>query len=167
MSQIHYHSITLEEMVSGSSIIVTARQMQPFTSTVTIPLEKKNHEGKLVELPPYEKFYRHFEVTKILKDPMKEVKKGPVAVAEAHFENSLDLHIEYHLEGLARSPEYRSYNGEKDVSDLAEAILFLHCFDELSFAFDFSWESIDRIKEVKKFLNKNRKEKLFKRRVRW
>ena len=149
MSQIHYQFLTLEEMVRHSTCIVVANKNDPFITSEDIDITGGIEFPEEEKPPPYRKLTRSFTVLEILKGK-KIIKKGPVQVPEAHLDASLKVHTSWHIDGMSRSPSYQAYSSGVDISDLAEAILFMHHDKEFHFAFDFSWESVDRKKEIKK-----------------
>jgi|GEM_PF-2787233 len=155
MSQIHYQFLSLEEMIRHSSCIVVASKNVPFISHEDIDITRGIKFSEEEKPPPYKKLTRSFNVLEILKGK-KIIKKGPVQVIEAHLDASLKVHTSWHLDGMSRSPSYQAYNSGTDISDLDKAILFMNHYKEFHFAFDFSWESIDRKKEIKKLIRKTK-----------
>lgn len=155
MSQVHYEFLTLEEMVHHSSCIIVAKKNDPFISSEDIDITRGASFSEEEMPPPYRKLTWSFDVLKTLKGK-KFIKKGRIQVTEAHFDASLKVHTSWHIDGMSRSPSYQAYNSGTDISDLDEAILFLHHYKEFHFALDFSWESIDRKKEIKKLIRKTK-----------
>lgn len=162
MSQIHYQLLSLEEMVKHSSCIVVATKNDPFITSENIDITRGIKFAEKDTPPPYRKLTRSFEVLEILKGK-NNIKKGPVLVTEAHLDASLKIHTSWHLDGMSRSPSYQAYNSGIDISDLDQAIIFLNHYEGFHFAFDFSWESTDRKKEIKKMIRATKEKGIFTR----
>ncbi len=157
MSQIHYRYISLEETVERSPYIVVAQKVEPFVAIEKINTENIFQEALEKNLPPYDKVIHLFYVVEILKDKNEHISKGMIKVSEAHFRSSLKIHRDYYQKGLARSPEYEACNPEFNLYDADEVILFLRHDEELAYAFELSYESIERKKDIKKLIRQNKK----------
>ncbi|RHX92737.1 hypothetical protein DLM75_06075 [Leptospira stimsonii] len=155
MSQIHYQTITLEELVRSSPYIFLVRAASPSFSLTKIKIHSKLlkelgiREKLQKKVPDFERRISHFEILEILKGESEE---RTISVLPANFLNSLELHVLYYGTGLSVSPIYLSYHSSEEVNEEhQDFIIFLQRSSRFKM---YEWntagssESINRKKDI-------------------
>ncbi|WP_244939971.1 hypothetical protein [Leptospira adleri] len=161
MSQVHYQTITLEELVRSSPYIFSVRAADPSFSITKIKVHSKLlkelgiQEKLRNKVPDFERRIAHYEVREILKGQSNQ---KTISVLPANFLNSLELHILYYGTGLSVSPIYLSYNPSREINEEnQDFIIFLRPssrFETFEWTAVGSLESLDRKKEILELIQK-------------
>jgi hypothetical protein len=126
MTQVHFESVSLEDMVRRSDLIVVVQKLDPFAVLDSVSILPKGSEFEGRNEPPYyeppyvgassepllDKNYPpfvwqsyRFRVVEVLFEAGGAVKGGDtLLVAEAHAGRQLSLHRNYYLRGFRKSP---------------------------------------------------------------
>ncbi|AOP35256.1 hypothetical protein A0128_16245 [Leptospira tipperaryensis] len=161
MSQVHYQTISLEELVRSSPYIFLVRAENPSFSVTKIKIHSKllkelGIQEKLIKkVPDFERRIGHYRIQEVLKGSWDQ---KSISVLPANFINSLELHILYYGTGLSVSPIYLSYNSPQNLNEEnQDFIIFLHRSSRPAM---FEWttvgslESIDRKEEILNLISK-------------
>jgi hypothetical protein len=118
VGQVHFETVTLQQMMAMSPVIVHARRK------TAAPIQNKFQPGAPVE--PYEYGEKTYGIIEILRGP-KDLACNNEIVVTGFDPALLRLHIDYYLRGLSRSPVFPHYKPEHPVKpgNDDESILFL------------------------------------------
>ena len=126
-SQVHYRTITLDELARRTTHVLFVRRLKPFFTTETVDITPKGKRPDPAQYPAYRRPVYRFQVERALRLPKDEKLPKQIEVVSANDEANLELHRKYYVEKIGRSPIYESY--ESPTSRKAEAaeraILFL------------------------------------------
>ena len=115
LSQVHYESISLEQLVRRSEIIVIATPAgDAKISKVAV--------GK--DAPDFTYAERPYRVTKVLKGELSAKENKRLWVAGANLSQQFSLHKRYYIDKVSKSPIYERYEAGKPVGSGAR-LLFL------------------------------------------
>ncbi len=119
LSQVHYESISLEQLVRRSEIVVIATPAgDAKTSKVVV--------GK--EVPHFTYSERPYRVTKVLKGELTAKENKRLWVAGANLNQQFSLHKRYYIDKVSKSPIYARYQAGKPLGSGAR-LLFLRRID--------------------------------------
>ncbi|MBC7487186.1 MAG: hypothetical protein H7282_10590 [Cytophagaceae bacterium] len=138
MSIIRHTEITLNTLVSESSLIVEVSYVEPFEEEVPIP----DHSSA----KPFLKQGLVFQIKNILKNT-EGLPVGPfIHVPHANWKHAFSQHKEFHANGPSKSYTVKNYNTSVPSMKDAE-ILFLHAFHttyDLAAEQAFEWATMKK-----------------------
>lgn len=119
MSRIHYQEITFAELVQMARPVVVVKKSTAAPRQKTVAVRKLTKS-----YPPFQFPVATYVVVKTLRG------EGPAAGSEievypADFDRRLDLHRRYVIDGMSKSPIYRTYKPTSYQPDDDVFILFL------------------------------------------
>jgi hypothetical protein len=118
MTEISYNECTLDELIARANCILLVKPIEPFISFYDIPIHPDTHT-----YPPHRERHQHFVVIKSL---IGELTPGtPVDVLDANSEQALELHRDYYLKDMRKSPLYQHYTPDTPPADKAPRFIFL------------------------------------------
>ncbi len=115
LSQVHYESISLEQLVARSEIIVVATPAGDAKTT-------KVAVGK--DAPPFSYSQRPYRVSDVLKGSLSAKDKKRLWVAGANLTQQFSLHKRYYIDKVSKSPIYERYEAATPVGS-GPRLLFL------------------------------------------
>ena len=143
MSQVHYEDISLEDLVGYAQFILVVEKEDPFENKETITFNSP-------KCPDFEKISHNFKVMEIIKSMDENLKPGDsIKAFQAFAELRLDIHKQYYLEGVSKSPIFPEYNSKSDFES-PQLIIFLNM--NLEFASIHAYEDIGKKEEIEKIL---------------
>lgn len=115
LSRVHYRSISLEQLLQWSTLVVVATPAGARRAT----------EIDIGSGAPAFGYAEHpFRVTEVLKGSLQDKEKAELWVAGANLGRRFSLHKRYYLDKVSKSPIYDSYEAKKDPGEGAR-VLFL------------------------------------------
>ncbi|MEQ8810342.1 MAG: hypothetical protein RIE59_14825 [Imperialibacter sp.] len=155
MSQAHDDTVTTEELVSQSDLIVIVRRAEPFTSVV------KKRTSLWLWKPPFEVIYHHYVIEKVLfrssREEVPEVAAVNLKVRMADYSRKRTVHKLYYNKGIRKIPIYRHYEGGIKPTEAALLIVFCQYKPEekvFEYTVQGACESVEMEKTILSFLAK-------------
>lgn len=114
LSQVHYRTISLEQLVERSEIVLIVKTAKPDQRQIQVPIgkDKKNQEA-----PAFVRVLTRCEVQRTLSPAGAELVGKTIEIDGAHWQGTLAMHRAYYLEGMGISPIYERY----EPADRADA----------------------------------------------
>ncbi|RHX81560.1 hypothetical protein EHQ05_01740 [Leptospira yasudae] len=134
MSQVHYETIDLDDLIRSSSHIVLVRASDPPYSVRKVKIDSRLLKELGIQTKPKNKipdFERRIYRYEVLETYKGNVETKTIEVLPANYEDSLELHILYYGIGLSKSPIYPAYRSslsEEPNPENQNFILFLSVF---------------------------------------
>jgi hypothetical protein len=149
VSQIHYHYVSLQDLVRRSPYIFVVKRAQPDSTIIKIPIHQDRDKH-----PDFTHVTFHYEIIQTLRGP-KELSPGQkIDVLPANSDEEFSLHKEYYLEQLSVSPIYDSYRSGVDPNAAPALIIFVGLHDEKRFQLiaTNACEDVGRKEEILKMM---------------
>ncbi|MDD5044074.1 MAG: hypothetical protein PHG51_00785 [Candidatus Omnitrophica bacterium] len=150
----HYTGIALNDLVRRAEFIFVVEKAEPFLTTEEIPVRKF-----LKEYPPFKKYTYHFRIIEELYKEDKVSRQGElINVIPDNFDEGLEIHKKYYLEGITKSPLYAKYDTAADFFKADKLILFLRRYDAKTFEIIASgaYEALLKKKEILELIKKEK-----------
>lgn len=142
MSRIHYRSISLEQLVQCSELVLIVKTADPPQRKIPVPIgasAPSDPAQKRREVPAFLRVQSRCEVQGALTAAGAKLVGKTLEIDGSHWRQSLAMHKSYYLQGIRRSPIYERYQpadapAEPDPAD-APFIVFLRREGGSGFAF--------------------------------
>ncbi len=179
VSEIYTEEKSLKQLTQESSFILVVNKAEQFLSQEEISIlpngshyEGKNkkpfyeasynnddqNKNKLTKnYPPFVSIKHKFKVVATLKGPTELKANSSITVYSAYFETRLNLHRQYYLEGLSKSPIYFSYAPLIDINLISSGqtlIIFIHGYkDDFQYSLINAYENFKVKDKILKIIN--------------
>ncbi|MFO0577465.1 MAG: hypothetical protein U1A78_25965 [Polyangia bacterium] len=123
VSQIHYQTVTLAELVERSELILIVKTAKPAQKQITIPIGTPGPNSLVApsqqkkEAPAFVRVLSRIEVQGALSKDGAELGGKTIEVDSAHWQETLALHKSYYLEGISESPIYERYQPAEPAAE--------------------------------------------------
>jgi len=171
-NKVYNRSITLEDLVRGSTYILVVQKTKPFAKKITVDITPKGKKPNKKKYPPYVYTRHRFQVVEQLYPParvMKKRAKDPNAlvarkiwIEPAYADSNLHLHRLYHLKRTRKSPIREFYAvpliSKRPLPPAKGTIVFVHQVKKGVFRYvvNGATERLSRKKVVLQTLRKHR-----------
>ena len=123
VSQIHYQTVTLAELVERSELILIVKSAKPAQRQINIPIGAPGPDSLVAagqqkkEAPAFVRVLSRCEVLGALSKAGAELVGKTIEIDSAHWQETLALHKSYYLEGISESPIYERYQPAEPVPE--------------------------------------------------
>jgi hypothetical protein len=100
MGQIHIDEANLDQLLAQTPIIAVVEPGEPFMQRHSLDLGQG--------IPPYEYAVSTYQVVEYLRPP-RAAAEGETITLTGFDDETLDLHLRYYVQGVSKSPIWRSY----------------------------------------------------------
>ena len=152
-TEVGHEYMSLEKLVAQSQYIFVVQKVHPYET-----IEKVTIGGGY---PPFTKPIYHFKVLEVLKK-QADYKNftGKILVLESSSEWKFEIHRDYYVKKLRKSPIFAAYRSMHDQESSNKMIIFVNKKDDQHFEFtvENAYESPEKKTELKKLIGPAEKE---------